>query len=202
MARLNVSVVATGIPEEVNKYKIVFLKLQKPKNIWTKKMSCRQFLERGCPQPSGSPPFPGSASIRQVISSTQDNTLPHTEAKATFFRHLPMQRSAPVRSSSQGQGNFRRWSSRNHQVSLHEGDDKHWSWFSATIQKLLNQRCTIFLMTNQIWSSAEDLIAWSHWKYVSNPGLRVPRLPTRLGRCHIRFWCHLRHPPGRGFKEQ
>ena len=85
MARLNVSVVATGIPEEVNKYKIVFLKLQKPKNIWTKKMSCRQFLERGCPQPSGSPPFPGSASIRQVISSTQDNTLPHTEAKATFF---------------------------------------------------------------------------------------------------------------------
>lgn len=139
MARLNVSVVATGIPEEVNKYKIVFLKLQKPKNIWTKKMSCRQFLERGCPQPSGSPPFPGSASIRQVISSTQDNTLPHTEAKATFFRHLPMQRSAPVRSSSQGQGNFRRWSSRNHQVSLHEGDDRHWSWFSATIQKLLNQ---------------------------------------------------------------
>ena len=125
MARLNVSVVATGIPEEVNKYKIVFLKLQKPKNIWTKKMSCRQFLERGCPQPSGSPPFPGSASIRQVISSTQDNTLPHTEAKATFFRHLPMQRSAPVRSSSQGQGNFRRWSSRNHQVSLHEGDDSN-----------------------------------------------------------------------------
>ena len=56
-----------------------------PQNIWTKKMSCRQFLERGCPQPSGSPPFPGSASIRQVISSTQDNTLPHTEAKATFF---------------------------------------------------------------------------------------------------------------------
>ena len=96
-----------------------------PQNIWTKKMSCRQFLERGCPQPSGSPPFPGSASIRQVISSTQDNTLPHTEAKATFFRHLPMQRSAPVRSSSQGQGNFRRWSSRNHQVSLHEGDDSN-----------------------------------------------------------------------------
>ena len=95
MARLNVSVVATGIPEEVNKYKIVFLKLQKPKNIWTKKMSCRQFLERGCPQPSGSPPFPGSASIRQVISSTQDNTLPHTEAKATFFLLLPVKPFLP-----------------------------------------------------------------------------------------------------------
>ena len=81
MARLNVSVVATGIPEEVNKYKIVFLKLQKPKNIWTKKMSCRQFLERGCPQPSGSPPFPGSASIRQVISSTHD-----------FHFHTPKQK--------------------------------------------------------------------------------------------------------------
>lgn len=160
MARLNVSVVATGIPEEVNKYKIVFLKLQKPKNIWTKKMSCRQFLERGCPQPSGSPPFPGSASIRQVISSTQDNTLPHTEAKATFFSGTyqcsVLRRCDPVPKAKE---------------TLE--DDP------VAITKSLYMKVTI----------ATLILVVSHNTKTFKPGVRFSWWPTRSGR-RQKIWLH------------